>query len=117
MKNLLVLILFYGGLVSPAWAAAPSCDITVSFGSYAMGIDHQALDHINSYAKASKDIAQMKLIPWGKEGEKNLCLKVKPEKLQAVYQQIKSMIPKESKAAWIEIRQKGKKPFRTRWPK
>lgn len=117
MKYLVVLILFYGGLAAPVSAATPNCDITVSFGSYAMGIDHKALDKINAYAKASKDVTQIKLVPWGREGEKNLCLKVKPEKLESVYQQIKSMIPEESKAAWTEIRQKGKKPFRTRWPK
>jgi|GEM_PF-6239374 len=125
MKKIMILTVFLSLLGVPttlAMAETPpptnaSCDITLSFGSYAMGIDHEVKAKITAYVEKSKDITGHRLTPWGREGEKNLCLSVKPETFEKVYKDLKAMIPEKSAKAWTEIRAKGKPNFRTQWPK
>jgi hypothetical protein len=55
-------------------AAAPECPLTVSFGSYAMGIDRGALARVEALI-AEADGASVERSPWGREGEVALCVR------------------------------------------
>ena len=76
MKNLLAATLALT-LLAPAVASAngPACDVSVQFGSYAMGIDGRAFDKVQRYvARHPRLIRTSSVISWGREGEKTVCL-------------------------------------------
>lgn len=63
---------------SPALAQAPDaegCSVSVSFGSYAMGIDRAAFDRVERYTRANKRLIQsVNVMAWGREGERTICI-------------------------------------------
>lgn len=64
-------------VLSPAVAGAtgPACDVSVQFGSYAMGIDGRAFDKVQRYiARHPRLIRTSSVTSWGREGEKTVCL-------------------------------------------
>ena len=81
-----------------ACAAAPvsgpaRCDVTIKFGSYGMGIDHEVAARVAAAVKTDRDVASSARKPWGKEGEYDLCLTAKAGKGAAVYERYRTMIP------------------------
>ena len=50
------------------------CPVVVSFGSYAMGIDQAAYKTVKAYAARHPRVRVVKETPWGREGERTLCL-------------------------------------------
>lgn len=84
--------------------APPACRITVSFGSFAMGIDRAAAARIERFLADRHDVASMERRPWGREGEYSLCIRLKPAAdAPALYAQLKRLVPKEGRGP-IEVR-------------
>lgn len=76
MKTLLAAALILT-VLAPAVANAttPACDVSVQFGSYAMGIDGRAFDRVQRYAATHPRVVRTSsVISWGREGEKTVCL-------------------------------------------
>lgn len=71
-----------------------NCPLTVSFGSYAMGIDGPAFDRIVmtlQYDRAVRGIEQQN---WGREGERTLCVNIrKTSEARRVFARVKALIP------------------------
>ena len=76
MKTLLATTLGLALLLpAAAQASGPACDVSVQFGSYAMGIDGRAFDKVQRYvARHPRLIATSSVVSWGREGEKTVCL-------------------------------------------
>lgn len=76
MKTLLAAALALTVLTpAAASASAPACDVSVQFGSYAMGIDGRAFDKVRRYAaRHPRLIRTSSVTSWGREGEKTVCL-------------------------------------------
>ncbi len=76
MKTLLAAALALTVLApGAASATSPACDVSVQFGSYAMGIDGQAFDRVQRYvARHPRLISTSSVTSWGREGEKTVCL-------------------------------------------
>lgn len=94
-----------------------NCGILLTFGSYATGPDHETLSAIRHFVENAGDIEAVELKTRGDEGEASLCLHVHAAHLDAVYHQLKALVPAESRQGWTELSRKGKPPFRTQWPK
>lgn len=76
MKTLLAAALALT-VLAPAAARAdsPACDVSVRFGSYAMGIDGRAFEKIQRYiTRHPRLIRAASVMSWGREGEKTVCL-------------------------------------------
>lgn len=58
---------------APAEASA-GCDLTIGFGSYAMGIDGQALAAVEARLAADRAVTGVERQGWGREGEVTLCV-------------------------------------------
>lgn len=76
MKTLLAAALALTVLApGAASATSPACDVSVQFGSYAMGIDGRAFDRVQRYvARHPRLIRTSSVTSWGREGEKTVCL-------------------------------------------
>lgn len=61
-----------GGDVAPT-----DCALTISFGSYAMGIDRETLRRVDALLQADRGVAGVTRSPWGREGEVTLCAAVR----------------------------------------
>lgn len=82
---------------SPAVAQAPGaegCSVSVSFGSYAMGIDRAAFDRIERYTRANKRLIKaVDVTAWGREGERTVCISTRSKAARtAVFRDIRSLI-------------------------
>ncbi|MBI5940526.1 MAG: hypothetical protein HY859_08880 [Caulobacterales bacterium] len=76
MKTLLAAALALTVLAPAAVQAdSPACDVSVQFGSYAMGIDGRAYEKVQRYiAHHPRLILTSSVMSWGREGEKTVCL-------------------------------------------
>lgn len=61
---------------SPA-APPPGCAVTVTFGSYAMGIDRGAFEAVEALLARDKSVTGTEQRRWGREGEVTLCVQAK----------------------------------------
>lgn len=100
-----------------AMTAAPApCPLTVSFGSYAMGIDRAAAARIETFLKGDPAVAGMDRRPWGREGEYTLCVRLKPRaSAAALFERLKPLVPKKG-AGPVEIKLAGGKSYRSARP-
>jgi hypothetical protein len=74
----LIATLVAGCATAPPTAAPPAdCAVKVSFGSYGMGVDHKLATGIEAAIRTDSRVAASNRRPWGREGEFDLCLKVK----------------------------------------
>lgn len=51
----------------------------VSFGSYAMGVDRELASEIQKTIDSDQRVVSVSRRPWGREGEFDLCLALRPE--------------------------------------
>ena len=63
---------------SPAADSASACAVKATFGSYAMGVDRELASEIQKTIDADKRVANVTRRPWGREGEFDLCLTLRP---------------------------------------
>jgi hypothetical protein len=75
-------------------AGASRCDVTIKFASYGAGIDRDLADKVAVAVKADRDVARSERKPWGREGEFDQCLTVKPGRdARAVFARYRAMLP------------------------
>ncbi|MFZ3034059.1 MAG: hypothetical protein WA138_08605 [Parvibaculum sp.] len=93
------------------------CAITVRFGSACCGRDGKTEKAINTFIANEPKILGKTAIPWGREGEIDLCLKIKSNSdTQEIFDHIKSLIPPVSKYP-TQIFSNGGAHFSSQWPK
>lgn len=102
-------------VAAPVADAGPArCDVTIRFGSYGAGIDHALADKVAAAIKVDRDIARAERKPWGREGEFDQCLTVKPGRdARATYERYRSMLPARSLKAPTSIEGPGGLRFET----
>ena len=78
----MIRVLALSGLLLAGCATTPPaptddgvCDVTVSFGSYAMGVDHALKAQIQGVIDGEAGVAASQETPWGREGESTLCVR------------------------------------------
>jgi len=78
----------------PALPAAAPCAITVTFGSYAMGIDRGAFEAVEKLLARDKGVAGSEQKRWGREGEVTICVQAKSNADAArLFGEIKKLFP------------------------
>ena len=78
---------------APPAPAAPKCDLMVSFGSYAMGIDHRALAAVRRIL-ADRAVRSVENFGGGREGETALCaLTRRPADATRLFNRIRAVLP------------------------
>ena len=81
-----------------------TCDVTLKFGSYGMGVDRPLAQAVDARTKADRDLAHVARKPWGREGEYDLCLSARPGRsAQAIYERYRAMLPAKGLAAPTSI--------------
>ena len=58
----------------PPIAAVSACAVTVTFGSYAMGIDRETFAAIDTLLERDKGVTATLHRRWGREGEMTVCV-------------------------------------------
>lgn len=83
-------------------AAAPqrgvpdTCSLTVSFGSYAMGIDQPTLQRTQRLLKRDRLVRNVTSHRWGREGEVTLCAMTRRSSdTRRLFQRVKSSLPRD----------------------
>lgn len=107
MKTLLAAALALTVLApAAALATSPACDVSVQFGSYAMGIDGRAFDKVQRYlARHPRLIRTSSVTSWGREGEKTVCLTTANGRkgMATVFHDIKGLVGKGQRGP-VEVR-------------
>lgn len=87
----------------PIAPGAEGCDVAVSFGSYAMGIDQEAYGRVDAWLKTKPDlVADVKVTPWGREGERTVCVTAKSASaIKPIFTGVVKLLPVEGKKAPI----------------
>lgn len=95
-----------------------SCDLVVTFGSYGGGTDAKTEAKVIEYFNSNKrKIRSHESWVVGMEGDTSYCLKVKAGEADNIVEEIRGMVPAESKKGWTAIRKDGAQIFQTTWPK
>jgi len=107
MKTLLAATLALTVLMpaATAHATAPACDVSVQFGSYAMGIDGRAFDRVQRYAARHPRLVRTSSVTsWGREGEKTVCLTTTSRRgVTTVFRDIRDLIGRGQRGP-VEVR-------------
>lgn len=105
-------------LSSPALAAEEklTCDIEVEFNSDTSGIDANTYTKIMERIVATPTITEKHVENVGASGERTLCLRVQPDKLDIVYKDLRTLVPEESQETWTRISSRDGQEFKTRPP-
>lgn len=103
----------------PVRGVAPgdeNCDVTVVFGSYAMGIDGESFRKVEAYLKRRPNV-RYTATSWGREGEKTVCVDTKNNaQTRKVYADLRGMLPRVSRRGPVEIRSTLGQTYQTRSP-
>lgn len=76
------------------------CDVTVSFGSYGMGVDRELKARILSFVEDGSDAAAWPESTWGREGESSFCILTDTvAATNRLYDGIVALIPRYSSRA------------------
>jgi hypothetical protein len=80
---------------TPIQSGVPTdCSLTVSFGSYAMGIDQNALRKTERLLKRDRTVRSTTSHRWGREGEVTLCAKTRtPAQARTLFRRVRALIP------------------------
>lgn len=96
-------LLLLGGCATSAGtdaSAGSNCDVTVSFGSYAMGIDGELRTRVLQLVREDSGVFSSDETPWGREGESTLCVKTdNAGAADRVYNRIVGLLPRYSDQA------------------
>ena len=98
MKQILIVALCLGVSCAPqepvTTVQGSACAITVSFGSYAMGVDQTAAQAVEARLRADPAVAAVDRKPWGREGEFDLCARIaRVQDAQRIFASIKPLLP------------------------
>ncbi|MBC6982050.1 hypothetical protein [Caulobacter sp. 17J80-11] len=92
------------------------CDVEVSFGSYASGTNGEVARKVRAYVGRSRDVTRAQAVRWGREGEWDLCLTVRPQRTARVYADIRRMIPKYSRQGPTRVTRRDGVRFESKQP-
>lgn len=93
-----------------------NCDVTVVFGSYAMGIDGESFRKVEAYLKRRPKV-KYTATAWGREGERTVCVDTRNKaQTRKVYADLRGMLPRVSRRGPVEIRSNLGEAYRTRSP-
>lgn len=93
------------------------CDVTVSFGSYAMGVDHELKARILALVAQDPGLENTEERPWGREGESNLCIHApRPGQADHLYAVIADLIPEHSNRAPTSVTHRDGRTDQSIWP-
>lgn len=82
-----------------------NCDVTIVFGSYAMGIDGQSFDKIDAYLKRRAPAVRYTATNWGREGERTLCVTTRSRMAtRKVFNDVRNMLPRVARRGPVEVR-------------
>jgi len=86
--------------------APPACDVSVRFGSYAMGIDQKSFERVERYAARNKRlIAATSVERWGREGERTVCLDTRSRRAtNQVFSDLKRLIRAKAERGPTEVK-------------
>lgn len=94
-------------LLSPgvSLATGPACDVSVQFGSYAMGIDGRAFDRVQTYVARHPGLVRTSSVTaWGREGERTVCLTTTSRKgMNTVFRDVRGLVGKGQRGP-VEVR-------------
>lgn len=80
--------------LDPADPQPATCDVEVSFGSFAAGPDIELKQRISDLVQSNPDVTDSRESPWGREGETTLCLYTRDgAAADRLYAAIVAMIP------------------------
>lgn len=73
-----------------------NCPLTVSFGSYAMGIDSGAFDATLRLLSRDRGVTRIEQRNWGREGERTLCAVTRSRAdARRLYARVKAIFPRK----------------------
>ena len=95
--------------------AESACNVTVTFGSYAMGIDSETFQQVDAWVESHTDLVpHVTTSSWGREGEKTMCLTtLSPAATKRVYAAIEKMIPRTSRRGPVEVKDDRGRSFQS----
>lgn len=114
MKTLIAASL---ALILPAetTAAQPvkTCDVTVTFGSYAMGIDQPTFARVEKLLKRDRGVVRSEQKRWGREGEVTICVDTR-RKADAtrLFSRIRAMFPRKPRGP-VSVETASGRQYRT----
>lgn len=90
----------------PTAANPDVCSVSVSFGSYAMGIDSKGFERVESYlARGNRLIVGSVVRPWGREGERTVCITTASARDSArVFSDVKGLVGGRTARGPTEVR-------------
>lgn len=92
--KVLPLLLAVAACQSASEPTAGTCNVTVRFGSYAMGIDAGAAASIDKLLAADPDVTGAGRSAWGREGEYTLCISTRdPAAANRLVGRIATLLP------------------------
>ena len=95
-----------------------ACDVTVVFGSYAMGIDGDTFAKVEAYLAERKDVvSQAQTTSWGREGERTICIDAKTDAAaKKIYADLEAMAPKTANRGPITLKSRFGDGFQSKPP-
>ena len=96
-----------------------NCDVTMIFGSYAMGIDGETFAKAEAYLKRRTDlVAKVDSTSWGREGERTLCIDARTDKAtRKVFTDLRAMTPTTARRGPVTIKSRLGQGFQSKPPK
>jgi hypothetical protein len=103
----------------PPGTPKEGCDVTASFGSYAMGIDREAFGRVETWlAKNPALVAEVATTTWGREGERTLCITAtSPKAITPLFKGVMTQLPTIGKQAPITLLSRKGGHFHTKAPR
>jgi hypothetical protein len=94
-----------------------NCDVTIVFGSYAMGIDGESLGKVERYLKRRAPSVHYTATSWGREGERTVCVTTRSKRVtRKVFSDIRNLLPQYSRRGPVEVRSRLGEAYQTRNP-
>lgn len=92
----LLMILPAGTAAAQPYATPGECDVKVTFGSYAMGIDQPAFERIDRLLSRDGRVGSSERQRWGREGEITICAKARRRSdVAALFYRVKALFPRK----------------------
>lgn len=80
--------------IVPITEAPRDCPLTVSFGSYAMGIDGAVFAKVSALLARDRGVTRIEQFRWGREGEVTLCARTRGRSEAArLFVRVRALVP------------------------
>jgi hypothetical protein len=82
--------------ITPVSEPPRDCPLTISFGSYAMGIDGRTLERVTALLTHDRGVKAIEQHRWGREGEVTLCARTRSEAdARRLFQAVRARLPRK----------------------